>query len=688
MIKHTKSEKQKSLFWFLFQLTMILFVWQILYLMYFGVDSIVFKAISQRLFFIPRFVWFEIIGYWGLQFFFYTLFSVWVWALTHFIGRRFSLSGYRTRTLGIYFWCLGVLFLFIANNVFYPHSLFGMSLTVFFPYWLSKLTLGLLVVFFLVVSLFAMYEFCRFFYKKLWLWVCLVLLCLAIVFIEIYPSIKASEPVQVGTYKQPNVFIIGLDALRPDRVHFYGYSKNQTPTIDQFLKNSVRFRHAITVMARTSPSWVSILTGQYPKHNGVRFNLVSQQGLKLQNSLGYVFKRQGYETIFSTDGRRYDFIDHNFGFDKVIGADATFTNFVMDLVDDTPMSDLLSNSPIGRYLYPNIYANRDIGFTYHPNAYLSLVEQQMPKYVKKPVFMSIHFTLAHYPYEWATSPRSGSNSVLYDAAVSRADKQLGNFLEYLKQQHLLDNAIVILMSDHGEALKLPGDRMLSQKTYLSGKLSKPNVFKTLNALQHDNTRLDESAGHGTDVLSYSQINTLLAFRRYGGELVKAKTVNQMVALIDIKPTILQMLNLPSPDTDGVSLLPYFRGIKNPYPPRMIFSEIGFTPIALKSSTISIQNAFFQSADLFMVQPKTNRIVMKKSMIKKLLKTKQRAVFYKNWALALYPGKQYKLLPVLINRKTKKWTDDLTTSFAKHSPAKRMLAKLKQFYGREVTEYFP
>lgn len=659
-----------------------------IYLGYFGDDSIVFKAVSQRLFSIPKFIWFEVIGYWLLQLFFYTLFAIYIWALARLIGKLFSYTWDNTRSLGLWMWCLGVLLLFIANNILYPNSLFGMAIAVMLPRWLSEVTFIILLAIFSVASILALYEVFYCYARKLWFWIMLIVLSGAVVFLAILPTIQIDEPAQVGQYKQPNVFIIGLDALRPDRVHFYGYSKTQSPTIDNFLQQSINFRNAISVMARTSPSWVSILTGQYPINNGVRDNLVSRQGLKLQNSLGYVFKRQGYKTIFATDGRRFDFIDYDFGFDSVIGADETVSNFLMDVVDDTPLSDLVVNSSLGPYFYPDIYGNRDIHFTYQPKAFLSLVERRMPKRVAQPIFMCIHFTLTHYPYSWAdTKPSTDTQpSELYDAAVVNVDQQLAGFLQYLQKQHLLDNAIVVLMSDHGEALELPGDRMLSRKTYLKGQYSNPHVFQNLNALQRGNTRLDESAGHGTDILSYSQINSILAIRRYGGKSIKPKIVKQTVALIDIKPTLLQMLSLNSPDTDGVSLLPYFRDTKNPYPSRMIFSEIGFTPTALKSSQISVQNAFFQSASMFAIQPMTNRIVMKDSIMKQLLKTKQRAVFYKHWILALYPGPKDILFPVLFNQTTGKWTDDLTIRFAKNSPAEKMFSELKAMYGREVIDY--
>lgn len=684
-------KKQRRLFSLLLQLTAIVYLWQIAFLLLNGERPALMTIIFHRVFVVPAYVWFEVAGFWLLQFMLYFIFVLFVWGTTRLIAKLFTMSWERTWWLGLWLWWLGLFALYFINEIFYPHSLLGFLFFSMFSFPMAEVTLTILLLIIFSATLLGVYSAFRFYYKRLWFWLCIAMFAILISFDLIYPKILTSGAVQVGHYKQPNVFIIGIDALRPDRVHFYGYSKPQTPNIDRFLKQSTRFRYSLSVLARTSPSWVSLLTGQYPIHNGVRFNLVPQQNLKLQESLGWVLKRHGYKTIFSTDGRRFDFIDQDFGFDKILGASGTVTNFLMDLVDNSPATNLVSNTAIGELLFPDLYGNRDVAITYHPGAFLNLVKEQMPKNIHQPIFLAIHFTLPHFPYYWGSedSLLQMTPSKVYDDAVNRADEQFKDFMDYLKKQGLLNNAIVILISDHGEALALPGDRMISQAKFVRGKNSATGLFKTLNALNQGRMRLSESAGHGTDVLSDSQYNTMLAFRYYGQKYSnKAVTINKMVSLIDIKPTLLEILGIPAKDYDGISLLPYLQGIKDPFEHNMIFTEIGFTPTALKSSNISVQNAVYQSADLFAIQPKTHRIILKASAAKKLLKTKQRAVYYKNWVLALYPGKKDILFPVLVNRSTGQWTDDLSTPFAIHSPAEKLMKAIKQFYGKEVTDYLP
>src|SRR5690606_868871 len=68
------------------------------------------------------------------------------------------------------------------------------------------------------------------------------------------------EPAQATpqTSGKPNIVIIGLDSLRYDAV---GRRPSLTPSIDAFMKESVSFSDATTPLARTFPSWVSLITG-------------------------------------------------------------------------------------------------------------------------------------------------------------------------------------------------------------------------------------------------------------------------------------------------------------------------------------------------------------------------------------------------------------------------------------------
>jgi hypothetical protein len=65
-----------------------------------------------------------------------------------------------------------------------------------------------------------------------------------------------------------NVILITLDTLRSDRLSCYGSEVVDTPNIDRFASEGVRFTNAASTVPFTLPAHSSILTGTYPPHHG------------------------------------------------------------------------------------------------------------------------------------------------------------------------------------------------------------------------------------------------------------------------------------------------------------------------------------------------------------------------------------------------------------------------------------
>ena len=126
------------------------------------------------------------------------------------------------------------------------------------------------------------------------------------------------------------------------------------------------------------------------------------------------------------------------------------------------------------------------------------------------------------------------------------------------------------------------------------------------AAPNKNNRLDVSYGHGNDVLSLSQLHNVLAIRLFGQQENIPRKVFSTVSLIDIKPTILNLLNIPYSNVDGKTLKPYVthKKIKDIKTPRMIFIDRGFTPSATLSASMSGINVLMQSTKFFQINPIT------------------------------------------------------------------------------------
>ncbi|HSP07423.1 MAG TPA: sulfatase-like hydrolase/transferase, partial [Acidobacteriota bacterium] len=92
----------------------------------------------------------------------------------------------------------------------------------------------------------------------------------------------------------PNVLLITIDTVRPDRLSCYG-SSNPTPNLDRIASEGVLFENAFCQVPLTFPSHTSILTGTYPIHHGVH-----QNGLEILTHKDWVisraFRQHGYRT--------------------------------------------------------------------------------------------------------------------------------------------------------------------------------------------------------------------------------------------------------------------------------------------------------------------------------------------------------------------------------------------------------
>ena len=415
--------------------------------------------------------------------------------------------------------------------------------------------------------------------------------------------------------KQPNVIIIGIDALRPDHVGYYNAQVKNTPHLDAFLKKSTNFTESITPIARTFVAWSSFLTGRYPKHDGIRFNLVAQDNLHLSDTLGNILRRQGYYAVYGSDEMRFSNISQSFGFDQIMGVKPSINDFILGEFNDFPLSNLLINTKVGSFLYPDNFANRAAFVTYEPKIFIHVLRKKIKHIGQRPLFLAVHFCLPHYPYDWASERERKDTFSMYHDAISQMDQQFQDYMTVLRDNHLLDNAIVVVLSDHGETFGLSGERMVAKKNYIKGSRSRRDLFKQVSALTGAEGIFDSSSGHGTDVLSYQQYNNVLAFRRFGARKNKQGNISGLVSLVDIKPTVLRWLGISSASGDGESLLSFIRGAQNRVKSRMIFAETEFTPTAIRAHDISIKNAVFQSLDVFRIDQKTGHLIFKESAVK-------------------------------------------------------------------------
>ncbi|KTD62516.1 sulfatase-like hydrolase/transferase [Legionella spiritensis] len=574
---------------------------------------------------------------------------------------------------------LTVVWLLAINCYLFPLSAFSRLLLPAIPMPLIRVILGLSSLCLAILTILALWKGLR---RTPYRFAAGMILFLSLTLLFLPHHTTSNTPSRETRY--PNIILIGIDSLNPERIN-----ASQTPTINQFLKQSVQFKETISPLARTYPAWTTILTGLYPLHTGARENLVPKTRVNDSDSIVRTLRNLGYYTIFATDDRRFNNLGKEFGFQEILGPKTGIDDTLLGTYNDFPLSNLLINFRISAWLFPYNYLNRASHYSYYPATFDKALQRMLQRNRhNRPMMLAVHFALPHWPYAWAKShPAEVGNeysiaerSALYHAAVHRADQQIGILLARLREEGLLTNSLVILLSDHGEALYEEKSRLTRLKNHHGQKPSRlAGYFRRKTA-----TTLEKSAGHGSDLLSPAQFRCLLGFKIISKDhlVTKPRLIQSRVALIDIAPTIYSFLHLPIPPAvDGISLFNALLGKSRSVNHRAIMMESGMLP----NQFISQKKAIRYGQLLFRVNPENNYLELKPNQLQAINDMKLYGLIQDDWLLALYPDdEQY--IPVIVRLSDKQWTDDPASEFASHSPFKTMLQQLRHFFRQDLADY--
>ena len=289
-----------------------------------------------------------------------------------------------------------------------------------------------------------------------------------------------------------NFLLISLDTIRPDRISCYSSKYLKTPHIDALAAKGVLFKRAVAHNPLTLPSHVNILVGTTPLHHGVHENskfILTEDFLTVAEYL----KERGYSTGAFVGA---------FPLDSRFGLSQGF-----DVYDDSYPSKESSTFT---------FRERNAGQVIQ--SALSWLEKQ-----SSPWFSFIHLWDPHAPYSSPEPFNEKFKNDPYSGEVAYVDSELGKLFDYLKNNNLMENTLVILTGDHGEAL---GD-------------------------------------HGETSHGYFAYNSTLWIPLIiAGPGIKIFHVDEYVSHIDIFPTICDVLGMEKPSfLQGVSLLPLMKGKK-------------------------------------------------------------------------------------------------------------------------------
>lgn len=330
-----------------------------------------------------------------------------------------------------------------------------------------------------------------------------------------------------------HVVIVSLDTVRADHLGAYGHPRAVTPQLDAFAADSVRFAQATTAAPSTLASHTTLFTGLWPHTHGVPRNdhLVPDEAVLLQERLG----AEGFQTAAFIGA--IPIASHS---RFTAGFEHVDERFTLDRRRDGVAQSMRPGDEVTDAVLAWLGAERD---------------------AERPLFLFVHYFDAHSPYEPEPRfrdlytpdlgmPQPGSmrhigrarNLIrhgmpqaeqhmqtlrdLYLGGISQVDHEVGRLMMGLDEAGLLDDALVVITSDHGES------------------------FDTHEELwDHGATVYDET------------IHVPLMVRPprgWGGGRVVRDSVNH----VDLVPTLVELLGLPLAEgetLDGVSWLPQLRG---------------------------------------------------------------------------------------------------------------------------------
>lgn len=287
-----------------------------------------------------------------------------------------------------------------------------------------------------------------------------------------------------GAAGPPDIILISIDTLRPDHLGAYGYGRDTSPVLDSLAARGATFANAFAQSSWTLPSHVSLMTSTYASVHQVDTERRSMP--KSIPTLAQSLQAHGYET---TGFVSWIYLAAKFGFAR--GFDRYHELIPPpELQDSSSKHSVRSAGVVDSVL---AWANardgsaarnaesKDRKDTHRKDAHRTDSASD-----GRPFFLFVHFFDPHMDYDppladarrfdpTIESTEAGSydalkpyiaglsaevppipNAVirraidLYDAEIRYTDRELGRLFGGLRRLGLLDRAVIVVTSDHGE----------------------------------------------------------------------------------------------------------------------------------------------------------------------------------------------------------------------------------------------
>ncbi len=401
------------------------------------------------------------------------------------------------------------------------------------------------------------------------------LVCLSIVM----PAISAAaESTATGPAaplsRRPNVVILFPDQLRWSEVACYGHPVIRTPNIDRLAAGGVRMDFAFTNFPICSPARSVLLSGRYARSNGVLSNQDQEarpgRPTNQTPTLAEVFAANGYTTVlvgkwhlaptpqmlgFSQSVRprmRHRYFKQTFY--KNEGEPYIYDDYGPYHETETAIEFIRQHKDRPFFLYLP-YGPPHMPVSEMPEKYRRMYDPAKVilrdnvwvdgKLAYDENWFKIYmFDFQYYEQKgtFAESLPEGMSlrelTALYDGQITAVDDCIGRVLDAIRQAGIEDDTIVLLTSDHGDLLGSHG--LFNKNTHHEESIHIPMIF------------------------------------RYPRRLKPSVVDAQVVSLMDVMPTLLDLCGVPAPESvQGTSVAPVLLGQRKTVGENVAFIETTF-----------------------------------------------------------------------------------------------------------------
>jgi len=315
--------------------------------------------------------------------------------------------------------------------------------------------------------------------------------------------------------KKTNVVMVIIDTLRADVMGCYGYEADTSPELDDLAKQGVLFKRTVANCSWTRPSIGTMVSSLHGRTLGI-YDLRGDKLDERFTILSEVLHDEGYTTIGVTANPN---INTKLGFSQGF-----------DYYEDARKVEAAERHTAKEVFRAAMHA---MGTTPKPPYYMQLN------------IMEVHGGSAPVRPEYVGTfdgkVRQGHE--MYVAALRQVSVDIKEFVDELTAMPGMDDTLFIITSDHGQGLT-----------------DHPAVF---------------AAQHGDVLYESNVIVPLIFYHHLQG--IGGREVNEKVQLLDLAPTILDLLGMAIPEQmEGLSLKTLITG-QGPKPalPEYIVTETQF-----------------------------------------------------------------------------------------------------------------